>query len=122
MKIAIYDPRWICVITSLCRQGNRSSGRCLGDEEIIDIALHELKRIMTITKQPNFSVVTRYKNKMPQNIVGHINRINNVHEKLSQQLPGILLAGNSHAGVGVPNCIDQGKKAVEKIINHLQKS
>lgn len=92
----------------------------LNDQEITNIVLHDLRRIMEISKHPYFSIVTRYKNKMPQYTVGHTDRINDVRKEVSKQLPGVFLAGSSYEGVGVPDCIDQSIKAVKAIINYLK--
>ncbi|UFU00509.1 protoporphyrinogen oxidase [Radiobacillus kanasensis] len=90
------------------------------DEEIIDIALKDLKRIMNITAEPNFSVVTRWKQAMPQYSVGHKLRLESVREGIKRELPGLFLAGSSYDGIGIPDCIDQGKVAVEQVLAFLK--
>lgn len=92
----------------------------LTDDEIIAIALKDLNKIMNIRKKPLFSVVTRWKNAMPQYTVGHKERLAHVREQMVEQLPGVWLAGSSYEGVGVPDCIHQGEKAVQNIIAFLQ--
>jgi oxygen-dependent protoporphyrinogen oxidase len=89
------------------------------DEEIISIALNDLNKTMNITSKPLFHVVTRWKKTMPQYTVGHKERIQNVKESLSKELPGLFLAGSSFEGVGIPDCIDQGHAAVKKVIEFL---
>lgn len=91
----------------------------LSDEEITQIALNDLKRTMKIKSQPEFSVVTRWKNKMPQYTVGHRERILKAREEVRNHLPGVYLAGSSYEGVGVPDCIEQGEKAVQQIFRYL---
>jgi len=39
---------------------------------------------------------------------------------LQHRLPGVRLAGASYRGVGLPDCIDQGKKAVADTLSHLK--
>lgn len=94
----------------------------LPDQEITKIVLNDLRKIMKIDKEPEFTVVTRYKHKMPQYTVGHQDRIHTVREKLHHQLPGVFLAGSSYNGVGVPDCIEQGKKAVAEALEYLQEA
>ncbi|MGM8366088.1 protoporphyrinogen oxidase [Virgibacillus sp. W0181] len=91
----------------------------LSDDEIIDIVLKDLNKTMKIRKKPEFSVVTRWKNAMPQYTVGHKERLSAVREQMSTELPGIWVAGSSYEGVGVPDCIDQGEKAVQKVLSFL---
>lgn len=93
----------------------------LSDEEITDIVLKDLKRTMKIKKQPEFTVVTRWRNIMPQYTVGHTARIEKVRRSAADQLPGVFLAGSSYEGVGVPDCIEQGEKAVAEVLHFLQK-
>jgi oxygen-dependent protoporphyrinogen oxidase len=39
-----------------------------------------------------------------------------VIEDRSTEIPGLALAGGSYRGVGVPNCIESGERAVSKIL------
>lgn len=87
------------------------------DQEIIDAVLRDLNKIMRITSRPDFSLVTRWMDAMPQYTVGHKERIEGIKGKMKQELPGVFLAGSSYEGLGVPDCIDQGEKAVEDVID-----
>ena len=89
------------------------------DEEIINIVLNDLNKTMNITAKPEFHIVTRWRNSMPQYTVGHLERIEEVKASLSQELPGVYLAGGSFEGVGIPGCIDQAEGAVKKVIAYL---
>ncbi|SDL99940.1 oxygen-dependent protoporphyrinogen oxidase [Sediminibacillus halophilus] len=94
----------------------------LSDQEIVNIVLHDLKKIMKITKEPEFAVVSRWKNAMPQYAVGHKERLAHVRTKMEAELPGIFLAGSSYEGIGIPDCIDQGEAAVEQVLSFLSQS
>jgi len=91
----------------------------LPDEEIEKIVLADLSRIITIKGKPDFSVITRFKEDRPQYRVGHKNRVRTTREELKQKFPNIKLAGASYDGVGLPDCIDQGKAAVEEVLTDL---
>lgn len=91
----------------------------LSDEEIVELVLRDLNKTMNITARPLFHVVTRWRKAMPQYTVGHLERIAQVKKQLSQELPGVFLAGGSFEGVGIPGCIDQAESAVVKVISHL---
>jgi protoporphyrinogen/coproporphyrinogen III oxidase len=92
----------------------------LSDEEIIDIVLKDLNKTMNITAKPEFSVVTRWKNAMPQYTVGHKERIATIRNEAKEQLPGVFLTGSSYEGIGVPDCIEQGEQAVRDVLGFLQ--
>lgn len=91
----------------------------LTDDEIVEIVLADLGTVMGIHGDPEFTIVTRWKNKMPQYTVGHTERIQTVREQVREQLPGVFLAGSSFEGVGIPDCIEQGEKMVEAALQFL---
>ena len=89
------------------------------DDTIVQTVLSDLKRISNIDAQPEFYRISRWHNAMPQYAVGHRQKVQKAQEQLAQQFAGIVLAGASYEGVGLPDCIDQGKKAVNDVISHL---
>ncbi|PLT27725.1 protoporphyrinogen oxidase [Peribacillus deserti] len=93
----------------------------LSDEEIEKIVLEDLNKTMDITSKPEFTIVTRWKDAMPQYNVGHKQRITALKQQLSEEMPGIILAGSSYEGLGLPDCIDQGEEAVELVLEYLAK-
>lgn len=94
----------------------------LSDDEIVNIILEDLNKTMNITHTPDFSVVTRWKSAMPQYTIGHKQRIERVNQELETNLPGVFLLGASYNGLGLPDCIDQGEDAVEKVLHYLQEN
>lgn len=86
------------------------------DEVIVKTVLDDLNRITPIKGDPLFSVVTRLKEAMPQYIVGHKENIRNVKTIMAEKYPGIFLTGASFQGIGIPDCIDQGKEAVRDVL------
>jgi len=89
------------------------------DEKIIEVVLHDLNRVMKVKGSPTFYHVTRWKKAMPQYTVGHKFRIEAIKSNLANELPGVILAGASYEGVGIPDCIDQGIEAVNSVINDM---
>lgn len=92
----------------------------LSDDELIEVVLKDLNKTMKITGKPEFSVISRWKNAMPQYTVGHLQRMENIKEHLDNELSGLFVAGSSYEGLGVPDCIDQGEAAVQKVLNYLK--
>jgi oxygen-dependent protoporphyrinogen oxidase len=91
----------------------------LSNEEIVKIVLNDLNKTMNLTEQPEFTIITRWKQMMPQYNIGHLEMMEGVKMALSKELPGVFLAGGSFEGVGIPGCIDQGINAVEKVLKFL---
>ncbi|MCZ2257283.1 protoporphyrinogen oxidase [Sporosarcina sp. G11-34] len=91
----------------------------LPDAEIEKIVLSDLSSIIDIKGEPDFSVITRWKEDRPQYRVGHKQRIELARKELAENFPLVKLAGASYAGVGLPDCVDQGKAAVAEVIEEL---
>ncbi|WP_347552794.1 protoporphyrinogen oxidase [Pseudalkalibacillus hwajinpoensis] len=89
------------------------------DEEIVQTVLNDLNQIMEIEGHPEFYRITRWRQSMPQYEVGHKKRIESVKAGVEKDMPGVFLAGASYHGVGLPDCIDQGKDAVTAVKNFL---
>lgn len=89
------------------------------DETIVQTALSDLNRVVRIKGGPEFYKITRWRQAMPQYIVGHNQWLEQLRNGLRRDLPGVFLAGASYEGVGIPDCIDQGKQAVEQVIEYL---
>ena len=92
----------------------------LSDQEIIRIVMDDLNKTLSITKDPNFSVISRWKKTMPQYTVGHKQKVEQLKNSLEIELPGIYLAGSSYDGFSLPDCIVQSEKVVKKVWNFLQ--
>jgi oxygen-dependent protoporphyrinogen oxidase len=87
------------------------------DEELVQTVLAEFHDILSLNPfaKPVFHRVFRWYLGMPQYTLGHLDRITLIEHR-SAQIPGLALAGGSYRGVGVPNCIESGERAVSKII------
>jgi protoporphyrinogen/coproporphyrinogen III oxidase len=92
----------------------------LSDDQIVNIVLEDLNKTMDITMKPEFAVVSRWKEAMPQYTVGHKQRLETINEHIHQELPGVFIAGASYGGVGVPDCIDQGERAVKDVLEYFK--
>lgn len=90
------------------------------DEEIVETVLNDLRKTMTLKGEPLFTVVTRFKEMMPQYTVGHKKRIEATRKVMASELPGVFLAGSSYDGVGVPDCIEQGEASVDAMLAYLK--
>lgn len=91
----------------------------LPDDEIEQIVLGDLRKIFEIKEEPEFSIVTRWKDDRPQYRVGHKQLIAKAKEQLHNTFPNVELAGASYEGVGLPDCVDQGKAAAESVMQRL---
>jgi oxygen-dependent protoporphyrinogen oxidase len=89
------------------------------DADLVKVVLEDLNKTMNITAAPEFSVISRWKEAMPQYLVGHKQRVEELKSGLQTQLPGVFVAGSSYEGLGIPDCIDQGEHAVQQVLEFL---
>ena len=87
------------------------------DEDLVRTVLGEFRDILGLNPfaKPLFSRVFRWHRGMPQYTLGHLDRVALI-ENHSAQIPGLALAGGCYRGVGVPNCIESGERAVSKVL------
>lgn len=102
------------------RAGDESAVE-LSDSELEKVVLSDLRQTMKIDQDPLFTVVTRWRNASPQYMVGHKERVAKAKKEIQEQFPMIKLAGSSYEGLGLPDCVDQGKAAGNEIIEDLFK-
>lgn len=89
----------------------------LPDNELIAAVRRDIKTTMGITAEPEFTEITRLNRSMPQYPVGHVQNQKTLRERLSRELPGVWITGAAFDGVGLPDCIRQGKEAAAAILN-----
>lgn len=89
------------------------------DETIIARVVKDLNDIIGLEATPLFTQVNRWIRSMPQYPIGHKQNIQFVHRELEQHLPGLYVCGAGYEGVGLPDCIGQGKQAATKALSHL---
>lgn len=82
--------------------------------ELVQQSLRDLEKLMGIRQRPIYSSVTTWPNSMPQYVVGHHARIQNIHALLSGH-SGLHLASNYVSGVGIPDCIERAQVTAKQI-------
>ncbi len=91
----------------------------LSDQEIIRGVRKELQSIMGIDAEPEWTKVVRWNQAMPQYLVDHLSRLKKLQSDMERELPGLILTGAGYYGVGVPDCIAQGKQAAETVLRNF---
>ncbi len=89
------------------------------DESILRKVRQDLNDSMGIQVDPIFTRITRWRRSMPQYTVGHLERLDAFQKEVKRQFPGLFFAGAGHTGLGIPDCIQQGKNTAEQAIEHL---
>jgi oxygen-dependent protoporphyrinogen oxidase len=84
------------------------------DEALQQLARQELKEILGLKAEPIFARTFRWDRAMAQYETGHLDRVAEM-EKITAEMPGFHIIGNSFRGIGVPDCIKSARLAVEQI-------
>ncbi|TFE31571.1 protoporphyrinogen oxidase [Cohnella luojiensis] len=88
----------------------------LNDVILSAVVQRDLHDLTGLTATPEFVEITRLRHSMPQYPVGHLDAIAALRENLITQLPGVVVTGAAFGGVGLPDCVAQGKQAAETIL------
>jgi oxygen-dependent protoporphyrinogen oxidase len=87
------------------------------DDVLLDIVSGELKALLKIDAKPLFHRIFRWPRANPQYDVGHLDRLMEIEASLPRQL---YLTGSPYRGIGLPDCIRQGKETAHRLIDQLQ--
>ncbi|MCK5551909.1 MAG: protoporphyrinogen oxidase [Deltaproteobacteria bacterium] len=89
------------------------------DEVIIDMVRKELLDIMGITAHPILTQIYRWDKSMPQYTLGHAQRLSHLEKELLRY-PGLYLTGCGYRGIGISDCIHDGKLTAERVLKFLE--
>jgi oxygen-dependent protoporphyrinogen oxidase len=78
----------------------------------------DLERIMGLRADPVLTRIYRWPRANPQYDVGHPDRMARLRS-LCAEHPGLFVIGSAFDGVGVPDCVRQGKQTASSIIGYL---
>jgi len=90
-----------------------------GDDDLVAIATAELERLLGPLGAVLFTHVFRWPLANPQPLVGHHERMQRVRRRLAAA-PGIYLAGSAYEGVGISDCIRQGRSAALEALGQIR--
>lgn len=75
-----------------------------------------LTPLLGLKAAPFFSRLNRWADAQPQYEVGHLDLVDRIESALP---PNVWLAGTSYRGVGIPDCLRQGREAARRIAHTL---
>jgi oxygen-dependent protoporphyrinogen oxidase len=80
-----------------------------GDAELLAAVTGHIGSVLSIREEPSLTRIARWPAMMPKYTVGHLDRVAAADAGLAH-LPGWRLAGSALRGVGVPDCIADGRR------------
>ena len=88
----------------------------LPEDALLTTVRHELKTLLGVAAQPVGWSLHRWHHAFPQADVGHLDLVDRIDAALPR---GILVAGAAYRGIGVPDCIRQGRTAARRLVELL---
>lgn len=107
-------PDQVVMRASVGRHGD-DRGLELDDAALLGSILDELDEALGIDASPLAAQIVRWRQAFPQYQPGHFDRVDDARQRLAERLPGVVLAGASYEGLGIPACIRQGGEAADHV-------
>ncbi len=87
----------------------------LSEEELVEISLKELRRIMKIRHYPEFIKVFKHEKGIPHYTLGHSERVERIFE-LGRRIGNLHFCSNAYRGVGVNDCTKLAEETAGEIL------
>lgn len=91
----------------------------LRDDELVDVALKDIKKSIGISARPIASNVMRWTKQMTVYQLDHHDTVQSLRQKMKNTYRGIFLAGSSYDGGGIPDCIDSGINSAKQLLSEI---
>ncbi|KAA9016489.1 protoporphyrinogen oxidase [Niallia endozanthoxylica] len=91
----------------------------MSKDGLLQFALSDLQKSLGIEAEPVVSLITDWSGTMPNYSISHPETVQAIERQLEVNYPGVFIAGCSYYGVGIPDCIENGKRTAEKITSSL---
>ena len=98
------------------RPGDRSKR---SDDELVEITRARSSSSCSASRpdaKPLFARVFRWDGGMPQYTMGHLDRVDEIEARCGEHRRASRSRAAAYRGVGVPNCLESGEKAVSKVL------
>jgi len=79
------------------------------DRDLIATSLNALRPLLGISGDPSLARVYRWNRANAQHEVGHLDRMAAIDRALAR-LPGVFVTGSAFRGVGIPDCVADGRR------------
>jgi oxygen-dependent protoporphyrinogen oxidase len=91
----------------------------LDDKALLEVALRDLRTHLGFDATPTNMRFTRWIESFPQYRPGHASKVDEIDKQLHITAPGVVLAGASYRGIGIPACIADAQRAASHALASL---
>lgn len=113
------SPRDHVLLRCYVGRAGQESWMQMSDEELLKRVRKDLSEIMGVNATPIFTEITKLYQSMPQYDVGHLEKVAEIRNELKREMPNVWITGAAFHGVGLPDCIRQGKETAIEIASQL---
>lgn len=92
----------------------------LSSNQLVELAKREVSALLGIDGQPCMTHLVRHHRAMPQYHVGHLDRLGRIEGRVAR-FDTLALAGSAYGAVGVPGCIDSGRRCADRLHARLSR-
>jgi protoporphyrinogen/coproporphyrinogen III oxidase len=85
------------------------------DTVLVDAVRRDLRDLLGVDQPPLFTSLYRQRQAMAQYDVGHLEHVAAIEADVARH-PGLALAGNAYRGIGIPDCVQSGEQAAERLV------
>ncbi|MEL7156167.1 MAG: protoporphyrinogen oxidase [Actinomycetota bacterium] len=89
----------------------------LDDAALAAALLDDLRTVIGIEGSPTATRVVRWPRAFPQYTPGHLDRVAAITDALAVDAPGVQVVGAAYRGIGLPACIDDGRRAAQRLLH-----
>jgi oxygen-dependent protoporphyrinogen oxidase len=91
------------------------------DAELVTLSMTALRALLGIRGEPLFTRVYRWPRANAQHEVGHLDRLAGIERALARH-PGLFVTGSGFRGVGIPDCVADGRATAKQVAAWLPES
>jgi oxygen-dependent protoporphyrinogen oxidase len=88
------------------------------DAELTELSLRALSPLLGIAGEPLFVRIYRWQHASAQHEVGHLGRLATIEHTLRQH-SGLFITGSGFRGVGIPDCVADGRATARQVSEWL---
>ena len=91
----------------------------LEDDALLTLVREELKDLLGLEKEPVFTRIFRHEKAIPQYMVGHEKRLEEM-EGLLENHPGLFMTGNAFRGIGIKDCVKNAAMTARMVVDYVK--
>jgi oxygen-dependent protoporphyrinogen oxidase len=107
-------PAGMVLWRALCGGWHRGDMLDWPDHRLVEVVRNELRLAMGVTAAPTYVQVVRWPAAIPQYLVGHLDRVRRIEERVAAY-PGLFVGGNAYHGVAMNDCTEQAVVLAERV-------